>query len=91
MNEALEALLADLRRLPRVTGVLTIALGVTPDGSVEFIDFLADTLMPRALPDNIAADDLRADIRDCVIENLSKLRFPEAADSSRVCVPLIFE
>lgn len=69
--------------------MVTVALDIAPDGSLERIRWLSDTLVvaPEATDSPLEA---RREIFGAIAEGLSALRMPAGGGSSCVTLPLVF-
>lgn len=71
--------------------MVTVALDVAPDGSLEQLRWLSDTLVvaPEATDD---VREARKDILGVISGGFSALRLPAAEDGGKSCitVPLVF-
>jgi hypothetical protein len=84
----------------RVVGYLALRLDIAPDGTVDRIDAVCDTLQadPADYQGVIGEDsegrpvmeDATADIRLTIHENLADMYFPESKDGGSVVVPFDF-
>jgi hypothetical protein len=102
LNECLEAIMETLgsSEIGRVIGFLSVRLEILPEGEVEDIEAVCDTL--REDPSDFSGvvgydqegrevlEDSTADVRLTIREALGKLVFPKTNDGGAVVVPFDF-
>ena len=99
---ALDAAMGDvmdvLADMPPAPGVLTVRLHVGgKDGTVQGLEWLADTLVPLPAGPDLPADQIRAGIqiliRDALLADSKSGRFPLSKDGEDtfITLPIVFE